>query len=523
MAKNRSGKKDRKRARATPLASHKKRGSKLVGPWSDLNVTSVEWERDLLPEHLWIASLAVRFGLDVCHKPFSDVLDALDEFTPGPDINLGLVSDFGRVPPDRRADLLAKYSDLFQAGLMEPCGRWLCLYPDAPTAWLTNALADSDMRAQDPMATMAAVRNLVVKLLPGKDPFAGRVRALPLARMFKHNTIRLFEGLSVIPLIQKYPALCTDDEKREMEAFARNTLNQALMARQVTLDHNWPSYFWRHNYDLAVCVPARLKLEAGDAVSQSAGETLVGALEANASTARAYLDGLTRLLRIDLYEPLPDEILFGLFARLTRLYCLLADNSALWGRDSSGIFLRCLAETAITFSYLAKQGTLAEFRSFRDYGEGQAKLLALHIQDNHPDAKTVDGLNADQVAERFAFATELLDIELGHWSKKDTRRLATEAGLEDLYRLVFNPTSADVHGTWISLKSSNLLTCSEPLHRFHRLPSLVDPPLFLNTVDVATSIYERCRELARAARSYPEVTTPLTRLAEVLQTKADAT
>jgi len=97
----------------------------------------------------------------------------------------------------------------------------------------------------------------------------------------------------------------------------------------------------------------------------------------------------------------------------------------------------------------------------------------------------------------------MVEIELGNWSKKDARRLAQEAGLEDLYRLVFTPASNDLHGSWVSLKSSNLVRCAEPLHRWHRLPTYAEPPFFVNTAIAAQELYARCRDLAVKALGYP--------------------
>jgi hypothetical protein len=142
----------------------------------------------------------------------------------------------------------------------------------------------------------------------------------------------------------------------------------------------------------------------------------------------------------------------------------MADDPFLWARDVSGIMLRPLAETAITFSYLAKSGTPEEFQRFIEYGEGQQKLLMLQLQDNYPNQKSLDGLSSEQVADQIEMWPEMVEIELGSWSKKDARKLAKEAGLEHLYRLVFTPASSDLHGSWVSLKSSNLVRCAEPLH-----------------------------------------------------------
>lgn len=129
----------------------------------------------------------------------------------------------------------------------------------------------------------------------------------------------------------------------------------------------------------------------------------------------------------------------------------------------------------------------------------------LQLQDNYPDSQSLDGLSYEDISnEMGGFLPEMIDIELGCWSKKDTRKLAIEAGLEKFYRLIYTPTSSDVHGTWISLKYSNFEYCIEPLHRFHRLPNYYEPPFYINYAIVAKDIYQTCLDIAIKHLKYPE-------------------
>ena len=210
-------------------------------------------------------------------------------------------------------------------------------------------------------------------------------------------------------------------------------------------------------------------------------------------------------MKCDLYSPERDEILWGLFVRLIRLYVLMTTDPNLWARDTAGIMLRCLGDTAITFGYLAKRGTGEDFAHFKEYGEGQQKLLMLHLQDNYAGEKVAGGgvPPIDLADELGYFMPELMQIELGNWSKKNARQLAQEAGMDRLYRLVFTPTSGDVHGTWFSLKNSNLSRCAEVLHRFHRLPIFAEPPMFVGTVIAAQDILQECVTIGVSCLSYP--------------------
>jgi hypothetical protein len=480
----------------TPLSRHKKSGTKLLGPMSSMRVQPVDWARDLLPEHLWIAALAVDYGLDSFHTPFNRLLDAIDEEWQDTDPCLGFISDLGRVPESNRPKFLEKHHMLVDEVFVRRIGRPLSLFPDCPAAWLIDRSVLG--KPVDPNEELGFLVN-------GRDEFAGRVRSVTLNRLFKHNRLKIASDISVVPLLEKYPPECTGEERQQVEAFARSTVNMLVSQRQTFVARDWPKYFWRHNYDLVVCRPlnAGVRSRAAEA-PRDAVERITKLMERNEERVQRYLENLGTRARIDLYDPLADEILFGLFARISRIFSLLMTEPALWAKDMSGIALRCLAETAITFSYLASCGTPDEFQAFKRYGEGQEKLLMLHLQDNHPSSRSPDGLSAEDLSERLGgFGAELIDIELGHWTKKDTRSLAKKAGVDSIYRLVFSPTSSDIHGTWLSLQATNLVYCGEALHRYHRLPTRITPMFYPAIVDTARSVYCKAIEVGVSTRGYP--------------------
>jgi hypothetical protein len=135
----------------------------------------------------------------------------------------------------------------------------------------------------------------------------------------------------------------------------------------------------------------------------------------------------------------------------------------------------------------------------------------LHLQETYRGRESLDGETADQIAEHLGggFTPELIDVELDNWTKKSARDLAKKAGMQEFYQLVFDPASSEVHGTWLSLKESNLSWCVQPLHRLHRLPTYMEPPLHLNTVIATQRTYEHCRGLAVSLLGYPAPTESL--------------
>ena len=116
----------------TPLASHPKKGSKLLGPLAALNAQPVDWLRDLLPEHLWLAALADQLGVDRFSNAYNKFMDALDPHWPHKFVALGLISDFGLIPESERQKFLTSNHELVCDLFHRPLGRIMSLYADGP-------------------------------------------------------------------------------------------------------------------------------------------------------------------------------------------------------------------------------------------------------------------------------------------------------------------------------------------------------------------------------------------------------
>jgi hypothetical protein len=493
MAKHGKKRRDKKHS---GFAQHIRNGSKLLTRLSQLGINTFDWERDVLPEYLWLAALLDDTSESSVHRYYYEFMDAFDKFWPLTSVALGLISDFGVISEEKRQEFLTKHLNLVSELFHRPIGRILAFYPECPAAWLVRHDIIEKEGALDPQVEMGRLRRLVVKLIPGKDDFAGHVRILPVGRLVNSGKLhfsRVPSIMEAVELMKKYPDGCSSEEKSRVQQFGRCIINMDVQHEERFKTHGWPRYFWQHNYDLAVCQPRLIPVRGTKPVDENQMPALVEALEHNANACRDYVAGLAMRTRCDLYAPEKGEVLSGLFARTVRLFTLMCEDPGLWARDTGGILLRCLADTAITFSYLAKSGTDRDFADFRSYGEGQEKLLMLHLQDNYPTDTSLEGRTAETIANEMGYFTpELTNIELGHWTKKDTRKLAQEAGMERLYRLVYTPTSSDVHGTWVSVKSSNLCHCAEPLHRFHRLPAYIEPPLYVNVMTTAQELVEHC-------------------------------
>lgn len=482
----------------TPLAEHRKRGTVFTTPLADYPIEANDWQRDYLPEYLWMGALAQHLPVTKMYNPVYEVMDAAEHLWSESYPPIGVVSDFGFIRD--KEGFLSMNKDLIREAIIKPFGRVLSMYPESPAAWLLTPEFREELGHLESDKILSETRAIVLSLIDGQGMVSTACKMVSLARVIKAGKLIFQQGSTIAEKMPKYPDKLTADERSQVEGSVRASMTSVLGQVPRFKNREWAKYFWRHNYDLATCQPSMMQLSASKAVGDDLFTQLERSVSENCKMARKYLEQLTMQYRVDLYDPLRYEIVSGLFSRAIRLFLLVNENPRLWARDVSGIMLRCLVETAISFCYLGEKGTDDEFRRFKEYGKGQKKLLMLHLQDSYPGEATLEGHTVENIRDELGggFAAEMIQIESGSWAKKDTRRLALEVGLENYYRLVFSPTSADVHGTWASLSDSNLCICAEPLHRFHQMPSYSEPPLFVNTLvavqELLSDIYKRAVE-----------------------------
>lgn len=509
MGKRKKSKKSR-RNRNTPLKQHKKVGTKLLTELTQLPIAPIDWRRDFLPEFLWIEFLGQKYKDVQLHQIYDDFLDALEKhFDTEKFILSGTLSDFGRIPTECREAILREEEDKIYFAFENVIGSLLMLYPNCPANWLIS----EEFKVKNKINheyELANLKNSLLRLFKAKDHYCSYIRMMPLKRMLKHQKLFFPPDIDIVKLLPKYPDQLTEDERNKVEAFSRPSVNMFLqgMGNQdySHIDYNWCSYFWNHNFEISVCEEFTYSQEE---LIGKEERNLLDKIPAECDKIVEHIDAYIALLtsqyKYNIYDPSKDEIILGLFARLSRLTKLVLSSISLWTVDIARIFLRCITDTSITLVFLINENDDKLFEAFINYGLGKEKLLLLHLQDEYKESQGPSGEVFEEIQEQLGgFAVEMIDIELGAWSKVDTRKMAFKIGFEDLYRLVYDPTSADVHGNWTSVRNINLKRCINPLHRFHRLPNISDPPIFLDPLLLSISIYRKTIQKCIEKANFPE-------------------
>ena len=225
-----------------------------------------------------------------------------------------------------------------------------------------------------------------------------------------------------------------------------------------------------------------------DEVNARAWSLTQEAIEKYISHVEAELRERWNSWKNDLYLNHVHEAIGALLARQVTLVTHFARSPVSWNVHIAPLFLRAMIDVYINFAWILKDPSERSER-FVLYGLGQQKLQLEHRRkqltkegievESDPVVKaTEDWINS----QRYEF---LVDVDVGHWAGLNVRSMAEEADCMDLYNFSYAPFSAGVHSTWPHLCRLNLTVCKNPLHKFHRVPTIDEYPSDIGFLDTA--------------------------------------
>jgi hypothetical protein len=444
------------------------------------NLMTTEWERDLLPDMLWIASLVDEDWPDrgPHHAALSE-LDQLVDSEHGPCLD-GRLSRFALVPEDRRGEARRMIAEA--EALDDGLAHGLSLYPECPSAWLLE-----DWQAEnhiDPERGVAYLKGLVLRMRDGHSRWPTQLRVVPLSRMAKNGKLHIASGLGVIDDLVRFPRDLDGDDLIRAESSIRAMFLALMRSDDDPEPRAWAEHFWRQNWKLSVCEQARPLVLTGEEEEESGpdeeGVPRVTPAQARDGFVAAVerlqkdLDALQGRVQPDLYDSVPDEVRLGLVARQVRMLYRLVEDPNLWTDENAPHHLRSMVDARITAAWLLWKGEPEMYARYKAYGQGKLKLLKLNF------AEAVEGRSFVQSNEETLARLEAAVNEDGseefqpifltaNFADRSIRKMAEDVGLKELYDLTYSPLSGESHGDWGSLVSHDLRRCANPLHRYHRV------------------------------------------------------
>lgn len=194
------------------------------------------------------------------------------------------------------------------------------------------------------------------------------------------------------------------------------------------------------------------------------------------------------------------EVIGALLARQVTLATQLASAPPLWNGHTATLILRAMVDNYINLAWIFHKDSLNRSKKFIEYGLGQQKLVIEHRKqelkkrgvkdvENEPSIKALeDWVNS----QRYTFLTT---VNVGQWAEMDSRKMAEEANCLDLYRFAYTPFSSSVHNMWNHVSRYNLIVCTNPLHRLHKIPIDPDMPMDMDYLYRAAKYVEKAFNL----------------------------
>jgi hypothetical protein len=136
--------------------------------------------------------------------------------------------------------------------------------------------------------------------------------------------------------------------------------------------------------------------------------------------------------KVDLYEPVVDEVVGGLFARVFRFLQTFVLDYHLWADDLARVVLRMMLETLFYLRFLSEQNQSELFLAFQKYGIGQEKLYKMQLRKLLEEGKLADSPEVREFIDSDSdeeISDELVNVRLKNF--EDLRKLATEANMKD--------------------------------------------------------------------------------------------
>lgn len=439
---------------------------------------ALAWERDLLPEMLWTASLLVEEWPD--RGEHHAALSRLDDLVPdGREVLNGTISSFALVPADRRPEARRWLADT--KALTDDFANALSLYSECPAGWMVEDWLQD--HTPDSETGVEYLRKLVLRMRDGYSSYAAQLRWVLLARMAKNRKLTL--TAEMVDLMKRYPRSLDDDERAKVESLIRaSTLSMVSLPGAPNGTSGWTRAFWRQNRTLSPCErSAPLALTDEDEPELDLDTEAPKLLTSAVSTGFVdSVEGLERNLRglqdqveLDLYEPVTDEVKMGLASRQVRLLRRFVEQPSGWTTERSAHALRPMVDTRILAAWLVDKNDPELFERYKSFGQGKLKLLKLNFEDHIEKRGATEPTHDEYLAWLDARVNEEVmeeyqTISLApSFADRSIFKMAEDVGLKDLYDLVYAPLSGESHGDWGSLRLHDLDRCANPLHRYHRL------------------------------------------------------
>jgi Family of unknown function (DUF5677) len=194
--------------------------------------------------------------------------------------------------------------------------------------------------------------------------------------------------------------------------------------------------------------------------------------------AKAELNARWTNWKLDYSQVEVHEVVGALLARQVTLATSLARSPSLWNWSMAPNILRPMTEVYLNLKWIFADPPNRSC-AFIAYGLGQMKLRLEQLKaisagnDEKPPNSVEESLESMQTWIDSQLYSSLVEVNLGKWAENQ-RHMAEEVDEIEFYNHCYAPYSAGVHSMWHHVGVHNVKKCTNPLHRFHKIPNVPD-------------------------------------------------
>src|SRR3989338_6650334 len=395
--------------RSTDISKHKREGKTLLPPFRQLQMSPSSWKDDRMPEMLWAVLLIGNIKREEALDIFRKVANLVSKHPELSDVTHSGIAAWSKENRSILINLLKESHPEAQKIL-----RSLVMFSALPghCEWkeilgepedegeIADFLAKGvsvTLWHQSQEATDCRWIKFLCEIHGGKIKFSSSIGGID----------------ETLGGVFEYPNY---GDLRHVRPFIRAS-EIGMQMRNEGKQNDWLDKFWKACLQSTFCAPLPRKEQRKDSIRISHDQIhrtrhllLLHYLKTDESTA---------------IEPRHDAIFgFGFYV-LRLLDELVATNLS---RGMIGrLALRSCVEAYITLSYLIKKNEEKVLNDFRNYGIGKMKLSYLKNRDLKDKPSFIDEAFLKEITNEDRWE-EFSDIDLGHWTDSDLRKMSEEAG-----------------------------------------------------------------------------------------------
>lgn len=461
------------------LEQHTKKGKLLTPPLARIpNLSMQSWMNDRLPEMLWAATLVGNLPREEALGAFRRVANYIFSLPESEKFSEVTHSSLAQLPRERLATFV---KTICPGRAHSEALRPLLLLEDLPASetW-REALGEAPNPGDWHLLAHAVTRTLFHQSQESTDCRWARVIALMAAGKL------MLPPDGTAKEIGYYPDL---GDMRKVRPTIR-ALELSFSTVQDQASNEWPDLFWAQCLRDTPCFP----LNAETTKAPPLVRTTIDQVGEVRRQLQIHCASTRKTTAVD--ERHDAVFGFALYSlEIVEELLMVGNCHTVIGRTA----LRAVVECYIALAYLVKKDDPRLWKLYRVFGAGQAKLAFLKLSKSEDRPMSIDVDTLEALANEDVWQ-EFVQIKVGDWESADLRKRSEEAGVKDVYDRFYSWTSAYAHGHWCAIRDAVFDTCSNPLHRLHRIPRDV-PRALPDVIPDACEVVDKI--LSLLSQAYP--------------------